>query len=170
MRYAIEIGEEVIEVEAVRLGPNRFRVQIGDAPARIIDGDLSEGLAHLVDGDRSWSVRLGARGEEVHGHTSGRGLVVRVQDERRRKQRAAEAAAAAGGGGRRSIRSPMPGKVVKVLVAAGQAVVAGQGVVIVEAMKMENELKAASPGTVVEVKCAEGALVEGNAELIVIEG
>ena len=64
----------------------------------------------------------------------------------------------------------MPGKVVKVLVEVGQTVHAGQGVVIVEAMKMENELKAAGPGTVVEVKCREGALVEGNAELLVIEG
>jgi biotin carboxyl carrier protein len=115
-------------------------------------------------------VKLGARGAATHTHVAGRDLTVQVQDERRRKQRAAEAAASASGGGRRSVRSPMPGKVVKVLVEVGQTVHAGQGVVIVEAMKMENELKALGPGTVVEVKCREGVLVEGNAELLVIEG
>ena len=170
MRFAIEIGDETVEVEATRLGPSRFRVQVGQGAPRMVEGDLGAGLVHLIDGERSWAVKLGARGEATHTHVAGRDLTVQVQDERRRKQRAAEAAAATSGSGRRSVRSPMPGKVVKVLVEVGQTVHAGQGVVIVEAMKMDNELKAAGPGTVVEVKCREGALVEGNAELLVIEG
>jgi biotin carboxyl carrier protein len=67
-----------------------------------------------------------------------------------------------------SIVSPMAGRVVKVLVAPGDAVLARQGLVVVEAMKMENELRAPRAGTVAEVRVREGAPVEGNVVLVVI--
>jgi biotin carboxyl carrier protein len=63
----------------------------------------------------------------------------------------------------------MPGKVVRVLVERGQAVTAAQGLVVVEAMKMENELKAPRAGTIFEVHVREGQAVEGGALLIVLE-
>jgi biotin carboxyl carrier protein len=62
----------------------------------------------------------------------------------------------------------MPGRIVKVLVKPGEAVAARQGLVVVEAMKMENELRAPGPGTVTDVKVTEGASVEANAVLVVI--
>jgi biotin carboxyl carrier protein len=65
--------------------------------------------------------------------------------------------------------APMPGKVVRVLVKPGDQVTARQGVVVVEAMKMENELQAPKAGTVAEVNVAEGSLVEAGALLVVIE-
>jgi biotin carboxyl carrier protein len=67
-----------------------------------------------------------------------------------------------------SIVSPMPGRVVKVLVAPGDAVLARQGLVVVEAMKMENELRAPRAGTVADVRVREGAPVEANVVLVVI--
>jgi biotin carboxyl carrier protein len=67
-----------------------------------------------------------------------------------------------------SIVAPMPGRVVKVLVAPGDAVLARQGLVVVEAMKMENELRAPRAGTVAEVRVREGAPVEANVVLVVI--
>ena len=63
----------------------------------------------------------------------------------------------------------MPGRVTKVLVKVGDLVVARQGLVVVEAMKMENELRASRAGVVTEVRATEGALVEANAVLIVVE-
>ncbi len=63
----------------------------------------------------------------------------------------------------------MPGKVVALLVAEGDVVEAGQGVIVVEAMKMENELKAAAAGTVASIEVAVGAAVQGGAALVVIE-
>jgi biotin carboxyl carrier protein len=63
----------------------------------------------------------------------------------------------------------MPGKVVRVLAAPGQAVAARQGVIVVEAMKMENELRAPRAGTVAEVLVREGAPVETGALLLTIE-
>lgn len=67
-----------------------------------------------------------------------------------------------------SIVAPMPGRVVKVLVAPGDAVLARQGLVVVEAMKMENELRAPRAGTVADVRVREGTPVEANVVLVVI--
>ena len=67
-----------------------------------------------------------------------------------------------------SIVAPMAGRVVKVLVAPGDAVLAHQGLIVVEAMKMENELRAPRAGTVADVRVREGAPVEANVVLVVI--
>jgi biotin carboxyl carrier protein len=73
-----------------------------------------------------------------------------------------------GTSGPRRIVAPMPGRVVKVLVRPGDMVDARQGLVVVEAMKMENELRAPGAGTVTEVKVTEGASVEANTVLVVL--
>jgi biotin carboxyl carrier protein len=71
--------------------------------------------------------------------------------------------------GPQRVTSPMPGKIVKVLVKAGDEVKARQGLVVVEAMKMENELRAARDGRVREVTAVEGRSVDAGAVLLVIE-
>ncbi|MGE0043955.1 MAG: acetyl-CoA carboxylase biotin carboxyl carrier protein subunit [Vicinamibacterales bacterium] len=73
------------------------------------------------------------------------------------------------GSGPQRVTAPMPGKVVRVLVAPGDEVTAKQGLVVVEAMKMENELKAARDGRVREVAVTEGQSVEAGAVLVVVE-
>jgi 3-methylcrotonyl-CoA carboxylase alpha subunit len=79
----------------------------------------------------------------------------------------AGAVAAAGSG---TVTAPMPGKIVAVLVRAGDAVVAGQPVVVLEAMKMESTLTAEIAGTVAQVHVAAGATVDGGAVLVEIRG
>ena len=98
-----------------------------------------------------------------------RGQVNRVDvaDERRLRLRAAAAGFTAEG--KQVINAPMPGKVVKVLVKLGDEVKEGQGLVVVEAMKMENELKSPKAGKVVELLAKEGTTVENNAKLVVVE-
>ncbi len=73
------------------------------------------------------------------------------------------------GSGPQRLAAPMPGKVVRVLVKAGDAVVARQPVVVVEAMKMENELRAGRAGTVAEIHVREGMSVDAGALLLVIQ-
>ena len=73
------------------------------------------------------------------------------------------------GSGPQRVVAPMPGKVVRVLVKAGDAVAARQPIVVVEAMKMENELRASGAGTVAEVHAREGLLVDAGALLVVIQ-
>ena len=70
--------------------------------------------------------------------------------------------------GHAEIRTAMPGKVVRILKAAGDAVTKGEGVIVVEAMKMQNELKSPKDGTVGEIKVAEGATVGAGDVLVVI--
>jgi len=65
--------------------------------------------------------------------------------------------------------APMPGLIVRVNVSPGDTVAAGQGLVVVEAMKMENELKAPADGVVARVSVEAGAAVEKGAVLVVLE-
>jgi biotin carboxyl carrier protein len=72
------------------------------------------------------------------------------------------------GGTGATLRAPMPGRVVKILIKVGDPIAAGQAAVVVEAMKMENELRAPRGGVVKELRCAEGATVEAGQDLVVI--
>jgi len=89
-------------------------------------------------------------------------------DERTRTIRELSGAAAAPSGPA-PIKAPMPGLIVRVNVKVGDAVEAGQGVVVMEAMKMENELRATAAGTVKSVEVAPGAAVEKGALLVALE-
>jgi biotin carboxyl carrier protein len=75
----------------------------------------------------------------------------------------------AGGQGRAAILAPMPGKVVRILVAVGDNVEAGQGIIVVEAMKMQNEMKAPRAGRVAAIQVKENDSVVAGAVLAVIE-
>jgi pyruvate carboxylase subunit B len=98
-------------------------------------------------------------------HIDGRRLNAEVVDERTRAIRAMTRAAA-GPTGPKPVKAPMPGLVVRIEVAPGDAVRAGQGVLIMEAMKMENELKADAAGIVSRIHVAPGQAVEKGAVLI----
>ena len=74
------------------------------------------------------------------------------------------------GSARREVRAPMPGKVVKLLVGAGDTVASGQGVLLFEAMKMQNEIKSPQDGVVGEMAVHEGQVVEARDRLFVIHG
>lgn len=118
----------------------------------------------------SYSVLIGNRSYEVvvaggQIRVNGRAFQVEVFDPREMRGRKS----AAGGEGRQNIAALMPGKVVRVLVAAGDAVAAGQGLVVVEAMKMQNEMKSPNAGRVIEVKTRADATVAAGEVLMVIE-
>ena len=101
---------------------------------------------------------------EIGAIASGHRSYVRVESER---LRAAEAAKkGVHGGAEKLVRSPMPGRVVKLLVKPGDDVEAGRPLLVMEAMKMENEIKAKAAGKVSEVHVAVGDTVEGNAKLV----
>ena len=99
-------------------------------------------------------------------HVGGTPVVVTVNG-RRRWGRRDESGGSAGGPQR--VTAPMPGKIVRVLVTPGDVVAARQPLVVVDAMKMENELRAGRAGTVADVHAREGASVEAGALLLVIQ-
>jgi glutaconyl-CoA/methylmalonyl-CoA decarboxylase subunit gamma len=135
---------------------------------RKVDADvvsLGEQLSIRVDGK---VVDLTTEGAAPEVGIIGRGYrsYVEVESER---QRAANAVKKVGGAGSENVqRAPMPGRIVKVLVAKGDVVAPGQPLVVMEAMKMENEIKAKSAATIAEVHVVTGATVEGGAKLVTL--
>ncbi len=121
-----------------------------------------------------YAVLLDGRSYDAFVEDTPSGLVVTIEGFRfeievRDPRRWSRRTAGAGGGTVQSILSPMPGKVVRVLAAAGDEVVVGQGIVVVEAMKMQNELKANRKGRVLMVSAKEGATVTAGELLATIE-
>jgi biotin carboxyl carrier protein len=108
--------------------------------------------------------RLPGGGMEVN--VSGRRIPVAARD---KKHLRGNPGAAAGSGGRVTLSSPMPGKVVRILHGVGDEVNAHQGVLIVEAMKMQNEVQSPKAGKVTDLFVSEGQTVEGGEKLAVIE-
>ena len=123
-------------------------------------------VSMLLDGD-SYAAEFEEKGDEVKVLLKGQLTTVDIVDERRARLR--EATAVFTVEGRQTVNSPMPGKVVKVFVKVGDEVTEGQSLVVVEAMKMENELKAPKAGKVLEVTAVEGTAVENGTKLVVIE-
>ncbi|HEY8537171.1 MAG TPA: biotin/lipoyl-containing protein [Vicinamibacterales bacterium] len=166
MRFTFEVGDRV---RVVTLEPR------GNGLAVTLDGAPVEVEAVAI-GQGRWSLRLPASGRQhevtVARVQDGQAFEVTVGDVRVPVRRVigrpgARTGAAADGPAR--VRAPMPGKIVRVLVAPGDHVDARQGVVVVEAMKMENELRAPRSGVVREVTAQEGASVEAGTTLVIIE-
>lgn len=112
------------------------------------------------------AVERRSNGERIV-YVNGGAVPVSIVDPREQLTR--RRSAVAPDAGPRSIVSPMPGRIVKVLVSEGDTVAAQQGLIVVEAMKMENELRAPRAGRVTSVKVGEGKSVERGAVLIVME-
>jgi biotin carboxyl carrier protein len=167
MRYlaTLEGTEHELEVEEldansclIRLGEQRFEVdlrKVGQSSFSVLVNGRSFDLQVHQDGDQTLVVSR-----------DGSTRLSLVDPARRMISRGGKTREL---GGRAQIKAMMPGRVVNVLVAAGDEVRAGQGVLVIEAMKMENELKAPKAGKVVEVKVAAGQTVEKGDLLLVIE-
>ncbi|HZE93566.1 MAG TPA: acetyl-CoA carboxylase biotin carboxyl carrier protein subunit [Gemmatimonadales bacterium] len=150
-----------------------------DGGAVTVDGERLEAhwaaipgtpLIHLLLGRDSWTVacqQLDARPPRWALGAAGERFEVEVQDDRSRQIETltGQGRKAATGG---VLKAPMPGLVVRVEVIAGQVVEAGEGLVVVEAMKMENELRASHRGTVEQIHVQAGDRVEKGAPLVTL--
>jgi biotin carboxyl carrier protein len=173
MQYDVVIGERARKVVVLRVG-DQWRVTVDDATYEVQATRVDEALLSLLVGQGADTphrsvpaVVVSGKAAGVRGvHVNGRQLHVTISESGRSRRRGG---AAAHGAGPQRLTAPMPGKVVRVLVAPGDAVAAGQGLVVVEAMKMENELRAAKAGRVASVSVAEGQSVDAGAVLAVVE-
>ena len=144
-RYRLTIGGEVREVDARRTAPGIYSL-------------LIDGVSHVVDvTDRDGRYVVGVAGETY---------VIQVEEEARYVIRTRGGATV--GAGPQTLTAPLPGKVTHVPVKAGDRVAAGDTLLVIEAMKMENELKAAARGTVAEVRVQPGQTVNAGDVLVVI--
>jgi biotin carboxyl carrier protein len=134
----------------------------------------------LLDGDgacrRSYEVTFSEAGQTAAGsgrqltvHVNGTPVIVEMPGTSRRTGRGARGSQGETRSGPAAVTAPMPGRVVQVLVKTGDQVSARQGLLVIEAMKMENELRAPHAGTVKEIRAGQGALVEAGAIVVVLE-
>jgi biotin carboxyl carrier protein len=168
MRYELTEGGETFQVEVHEAGPNLYDVSVDGAPPVRVDAQSSRGSMYSVlIGHRQYegSIEHGKDGTlDVHVGTSL--FEFKAVDARRALLRGRPASAASG---RQVILAQMPGRVVKIYVKPGDEVKPDQPVLVIEAMKMENELRSAASGIVREVSVTQGSAVEMNAQLVVIE-
>jgi biotin carboxyl carrier protein len=172
MTFEVEVNGRVriVSVEVVdapSLAGAAFRVRV-------------DGVAHVVDSrptDLGLSLRYAESGRTIDVAMTDRGrgerliqlphVLVEATVDARRYRRVGGARAAASGELR--VTAPMPGRVVRILAAPGDQVEAGQGLIVIEAMKMENELTAAKAGRVKEVPVSPGQSVEAGRLLMTVE-
>jgi biotin carboxyl carrier protein len=174
LTFDIEAGGARRTVD-VRRAPGGWVVRIDgrEVGADVVPAGSGWSLLIRPGGDpdapaRSHEIAIDRREGSLIVHVDGIAVPVAVADPRRLWSRAAHDQGA-GGSAPRPIVAPMPGRIVKVLVSKGDQVSARQGLVVVEAMKMENELRSPRDGTVADVRVSEGMSVDANAILVVIE-
>ena len=165
MKYIVTVDGRETEIEVT---PGGVRM----------DGAEVEAEVRPIPGTDRWALRIGDRSYEVAAATpasgewdlsiDGRAHRAEAIDERTHHIRSMTVAMA-GAAGPKPVKAPMPGLVVRVDVEVGDAVQPGQGLVIVEAMKMENELKAEAEGVVSKIHVASGDTVDKDQVLIDFE-
>lgn len=168
VKREIELGGKTHTVEwTAAAGRTQWTID-----GRAVDADAVEvgnGVYSILIGGESLEARVektpGPSGR-LRAFVSGREYALVVRDPRRwRKLRGAAAEAE----GAQQVLAPMPGKIVRVLVAAGDAVSAGQGIAVVEAMKMQNEVRAPKSGKVARLHVREGQTMSAGEAIAVVE-
>ncbi len=144
--WNISVDGARIESDAVEVAPNVFSILIGGQSYEIYVHRLHDGRIKLQSGHQEW--------------------IAEVQDPRAWRGRRHGTAEAEG---RQQIVAPMPGKVIRILVEPGDEVEAGQGLLVVEAMKMQNEIKSPKRGKVERLLAKEGQTVNAGDALAWID-
>lgn len=157
--------EEALRVE--RIGPGIYEVTLRGETHRVDAFHHDHGTISLLVDTRSHSVQLDERGNGMRVHLRDSVFPLEILDERRARMRRSPGRLTADG--RMPLLSRLPGKVIGVLRGPGEAVREGEGVLVVEAMGMENEVRSPKDGTVVEIAVGVGQSVEGGATLGIVD-
>ena len=155
--YTVSLEDRESQV-ALRIDGRSLEIDVAS-----LHGDHAYSL--LIDG-KSYMAVAANQGEHREVTVNGVSSAVTVEDEELARLRSQVKPRRRVGGDQ--IKAPMPGRIVSVSVTVGDKVETGQGVVVIEAMKMENELRAHAGGTVREIRVSAGDTVDKNAVLVVI--
>lgn len=164
MKYEVEIHGRQVNLELEQRN-GRVEARVGQRQYDLEVVSPESGVFTFLAGDRVYEARVWIReAGSLIVTIDGLSFPTRVIDRKHRRSNVEH-----GIEGRQNLVAPMPGKVVRVLLAAGDEVAPGQGVVVVEAMKMQNEIKSPKAGRVLEVRVTEGATVGANQILVIVE-
>ncbi|MBI4459423.1 MAG: hypothetical protein HY648_05125 [Acidobacteria bacterium] len=172
MKFSVTIHgqEHVVELSAQDSATCLF----DGVPLKAEIAEVRPGVYSLLIGGKSFEARVAPSTENSGGRNSvghyevqisGTSYAVSVRDLRRRARNRSRVAVE----GKQNVTSPMPGKVIRIMVYENQAVEAGQGVIVVEAMKMQNEIKCPKTGSIQKVLVKEGQAVNAGENLLVVE-
>ena len=166
MKYFVEVNGRPHEVDVVeRLG--ELKVSVNGKPLDIQYEEVDRlGQVSLRSGARTFGVSIEGDAHAVTATIAGHLYEARIEDERERAAHAAERERPGGAG---AVLSVMPGIVVEISVAPGEVVEKGQPLVILEAMKMQNEIRAPASGTVKSIHVTKGVAVAGGTKLVTLE-
>jgi biotin carboxyl carrier protein len=164
MKFQVQIAGETRRVELRRASAG-WECRIDGQPRAVDAVEVAPGIFSLLLEGRSFTVGVERQGDSYRIHTRGTDLLAGVENPRRWSGRSRSAL---GLRGRQEITAPMPGKIIRVLVEANQEVEGGQGLIVVEAMKMQNEIHSHKKGVVEKILVREGDTVEHGAILLVV--
>ena len=164
MKYYARIGQNEYEVE---ITPDQLFVDGMPVNVDLKQSGMTELYSMLFDG-ASHELLIGADRFNYNVTLYGEQFQIQVEDERTRRLNAGRRMTSESSGNA-SVNAPIPGLVVKVLVEVGSEVVEDQPLVILEAMKMENEIRSPRAGTITKIEVSSGQRVEQNSPLIVLE-
>jgi len=139
--------------------------QMAGASGRASVVEVMPGVFSVLLGAKSITVHIVSKGDELEVWANGRRHAISIADARDRSAKDKKISTA----GPMEIRAQIPGKVVKLLAHEGETVQAGQGVLVVEAMKMQNEMKSPKDGRISKLLVSEGATVAAGETLVIIE-
>lgn len=167
MKYTITINGRDYDVEYDESSPSKILLSGKEMTFDIRQGIHPQNVSLLLD-NQSLMFWIEKNEEGYHAHCQGRDFNIAVEDARTRQLRSLLKA----GGDKNvagSIRASMPGMVVRILVQPGDQVRKGQGLLIVEAMKMENEIKSPMNGMVKQIRITPQKAVEKGEMLLILE-
>jgi biotin carboxyl carrier protein len=165
MKIELEIDGQMIEGEFTLSG-GAAQLSFGGATREAQVSEPEPGMFTVIINDRVYRCALEeSPGGAVEVIVNGERIPVAARDKKHLRGQMGAAAAS----GQIKILAPMPGKVVRVLLNAGDEVAARQGVLVVEAMKMQNEVQSPKDGKIAEIKVSEGQTVNAGDVLAVIE-
>ncbi len=162
MHHTFRHRDQHLTLELHRTGNGRFQVAVNGQPHDVEAALLDPSTLYLVVGGRARTARIARVGQTYHVGLDGDVYVLTPE---------AGGATAGGPGALASpqVVAPMPGKVLQVLAREGQQVAAGDGLLILEAMKMENRIVAEAAAVVRKIHVSEGQMVDGGALLLELE-
>jgi biotin carboxyl carrier protein len=166
MKFVATVGATVERVD-VTGGEGRYQVTIGDRVWEVDARLTPPGICSLLVDGASWVADVTPEADALAVEVAGERYVIRIEEEIRHRIRTRGGMAAGAGG--QTLTAPLPGKITHVAVRPGDAVLAGDTLVVIEAMKMENEFKASQPGTVREVRVTAGQAVNPGDVLVIVE-
>jgi biotin carboxyl carrier protein len=166
MKFVATLDGAEHQLEVEELTAHALRLKIGERQFEVDVNRVGHSSYSILIDHRSFDFEIVREGEDLLVASRGGAARVTLVDAARRSRHPGARPAAAG---KASLKAMMPGRVVNVLVSLGEDVVAQQGLLVVEAMKMENELKAPKAGKVVELKVKPGQTVEKGELLLVVE-